>query len=315
MNSRFGNYSPVRARSIRDKNFGSRVKFYYPGMIRFNGKLGLYPAISITGTECALSCAHCSGRLLQSMIPALKPADLLHIAKRIESQKMKGILISGGCATDGSMPWDAFIPAIQKIKQETCLKVSLHCGLLDRRRARQLKETGIDQVLMDVTGDESVWKKVYGIAAPFINQVKTIEYLMEYDIPLVPHIIAGLNFGGIKGEFSSLILLRQYPLEILVIVVIMPLCKTEMASVTPPTARELEPLFCATREWFPRAEIALGCARPRNATDIEKLALDCGFNRLTIPDDQTENHARNQKLTIEYHRTCCSVMEEMHDEN
>ena len=58
-------------------NHGDIFTFYLPGMIRLGRQRGLYPAISITGTRCELQCEHCKGRLLEHMIKAKGPKELV----------------------------------------------------------------------------------------------------------------------------------------------------------------------------------------------------------------------------------------------
>ncbi|MBW1994099.1 MAG: radical SAM protein, partial [Deltaproteobacteria bacterium] len=57
-----------KARELSWKRFGKSIIFYLPGMFHYNGINGKYPAISITGNQCALHCDHCRGKILESMI-------------------------------------------------------------------------------------------------------------------------------------------------------------------------------------------------------------------------------------------------------
>jgi len=70
------------------KRFGKEITFYLPGMFLYNGLSGEYPAISITGSHCALHCDHCQSKTLEPMISAQKPDILikkcLDLAKKRE---------------------------------------------------------------------------------------------------------------------------------------------------------------------------------------------------------------------------------------
>ena len=56
---------------------GDELTFYLPGMVRYGGQRGRYPAISITGENCQLMCDHCKGQLLQPMIKITEPDELI----------------------------------------------------------------------------------------------------------------------------------------------------------------------------------------------------------------------------------------------
>lgn len=47
-----------KGKSLSWQNFGRRITFYLPGMFRVDGMTGKYPALSITGSRCALQCGH-----------------------------------------------------------------------------------------------------------------------------------------------------------------------------------------------------------------------------------------------------------------
>ena len=123
------------ARELSWKHFGKQITFYLPGMISYNGLRGAYPGISVTGAHCALMCDHCQAKILEPMPAAASPDALLHMCRRFAERGCLGVLISGGCDNKGRLPWARFIPAIRKVKQETGLYISIHCGLLDRDTA------------------------------------------------------------------------------------------------------------------------------------------------------------------------------------
>ena len=65
------------ARQNSWQQFGKKIVFYLPGMFMLNNVKGKYPAISITGNECALKCDHCQGKILDSMVQASTPEKLV----------------------------------------------------------------------------------------------------------------------------------------------------------------------------------------------------------------------------------------------
>jgi hypothetical protein len=55
-----------------------------------------FPAFSITAGGCALMCDHCEAKILEPMIPAVKPEILdRKVRKLIETENLQGFLLSG----------------------------------------------------------------------------------------------------------------------------------------------------------------------------------------------------------------------------
>ena len=86
---------------LKIENFGNQIKIYVP-----NRK---FPAISITGSECALNCEHCNKKYLKGMKQILKNRDLESFLIELSRNHGVGALISGGSELDGSVPLLNFI--------------------------------------------------------------------------------------------------------------------------------------------------------------------------------------------------------------
>ena len=93
------------ARERAWRKFGKQIIFYLPGMFKYNGLTGKYPAISITGSQCALSCDHCQGKILEGMISAGTSGPLIEKCIDLANRGAQGVLISGGCDEEGRLPW------------------------------------------------------------------------------------------------------------------------------------------------------------------------------------------------------------------
>ncbi len=289
-------------------NHGFDFTFYLPGMIRYGLERGRYPAISITGDECELMCKHCMGQLLEPMIKVTEPGELIKRCNRLNQSEYFGILLSGGSDRKGRLPWKRYYSAIKKIKDETSLFVSAHLGLPDQETCRQLKEVGINQALIDVMGDDNTSSKIYNLDGlkPVIHALNNIK---KADLPLIPHIVAGLYYGKIKAEYQALEIIRQYIPAALVIVVLNPLKGTPLAHVQPPSPLEVGRLIAKARLMMPDIPISLGCERPRTKEGklLEKLAIRAGANRMAIWSDDAIEEARSLGLRPRFQPTCCSL--------
>jgi lipoyl synthase len=296
-----------KARDLSYEYFGKEITFYVPGMITYNGKKGKYPAISLTGDVCELQCKHCNGRLLKSMIPTITPDGLIKKCKELKKEGNIGVLLSGGCLQDGSIPWKNFIPAIKFIKENYNLFVSIHSGLIDNETAFHLKKAGVDQALIDVIGDDKTLKNIYNLDCGIIKIEESLKALNAANIPTVPHILIGIDYGEIIGEYKAIDIISRNNPESIVFVSLMNLTNTTMNKVDLPDANEIADIMAYTRIKNPDKLMSLGCARERGNHEIELAAIECGINKIAIPSDLAIKKAKDLGLKIIWTDTCCSV--------
>jgi uncharacterized radical SAM superfamily protein len=304
----------ARARTLSWERFGKRITFYHPGMFMYGDEWGKYPAISITGPHCALKCDHCDGKLLEPMLEASSPDALVRKCQRAAERGDKGILLSGGSARDGSLPWGDFLDAIRTVKDTTDLHVSIHSGIVDAGMAGKLNDAGVDQALIDIIGDDGTIKRIYGADYDAGALEDSLAALESAGIPTVPHIIVGLDEGKIKGEYRAIEAVARHRPEAVVIVSFMPLAGTPMADAPVPSPEDIARVMATARLEMPGVPIALGCARERGNATIDLMAVECGVNRVAIPSDEAIAKAGEYGLEIRWEKTCCSVMPGPKDE-
>jgi uncharacterized radical SAM superfamily protein len=297
----------ARARALSWENHGRSITFFLPGMFSYNGLKGLYPAVSITGNECALQCDHCQGKTLEPMIAAQTGNALVETCMRLSERGNLGVLISGGCDREGRLPWAPFIDAISEIKRKTGLFISIHCGLLEMETAVSLKAAGVDQALLDVIGDDDTYRAVYHVDFGIERIISTLESLETVGLPVVPHIVCGLHGGEIRGERKAVEIISGFDVKQVVIVSLMRVPGTPCFDASPLKAEAVADIIAEMRFMRPGAEIILGCARQRGDTRLEVLAIDAGVNRMALPSEEAMAKARDYGLDIRYQRTCCSV--------
>ncbi|MBC7131245.1 radical SAM protein, partial [Candidatus Bathyarchaeota archaeon] len=229
----------------------------------------------VTGKGCALKCKHCGGKVLETMHSAVTPEELYHLCLRLKREGARGCLISGGCLPDGSVPVDEFAEAIKRIKSELGLTVFVHVGITTLEKTKRLKETGVDAALIDIIGDDETIREIYKLDISVKAYDVSLAALNQSSVAFVPHVIAGLHYGKLKGELKALKMISKYNPSALVIIAFMPIRGTEMADVKPPEPVEIARVIAAARLIFPNKPLVLGCMRPkgihRAETDI--LAL------------------------------------------
>jgi lipoyl synthase len=295
--------------NVSRSRHGNELTVYTPGMFVVDGRRGKYRALSITGDKCDLGCEHCKGSLLKTMPAADTPEMLLRLGREAAERGDRGILVTGGCDSNGRLPWKEFVATISTLKAETNLAISVHTGQLDHEAASALRESGVDQVLVDVIGDDATAKEVYHLAEGTSAIRRTMEALASAGLEIIPHIVFGIHYGRERGETEALEMLREFPLKKYVVVVIMPARGTPMADVQPPSPESVAGFLARARLELPEPEASLGCARPRGfyRRDLDILAVQAGINSLALPSEQALEEARRRGLNIMYRETCCSL--------
>ncbi len=267
-----------------------------------------FPVFSVTGNSCPLGCEHCRGQMLREMVPAPAPGALLRAAERAMANGCRGLLISGGCDESGAVPLAGHLRALGELKSWG-LQVVVHAGLLDRRTAEGLKAAGVDQVLVDVVGDEETARQVLHLNKTPADYLAVLRMLHELSVPTVPHAIVGLHYGEIRGELAALEMIASIAPAAVVLVLVRPLPGTPMASTPHVSPESFARVAAVARLLLPSPTLALGCARPAGPLkpEYERLALLAGVNAIAYPEPATVSLAAGMGLGTSFTESCCSL--------
>jgi uncharacterized radical SAM superfamily protein len=267
-----------------------------------------FPTISITGKGCALMCKHCGGKVLETMYPATTPKKLYDLCEKFKRNGALGVLISGGCLPNGYVPIERFVDAIGKVKRELGLTVFVHTGVIEFDTAKKLKKAGVDAALIDVIGSDKTIKEIYNLNVTVKDYEDSLKALHKAGIVFVPHVIVGLYYGKLKGEFEALKMISNYKPSALVVIAFMPIHGTEMANVKPPKPLDIAKVVTTARLMFPETPLVLGCMRPKGKHRVETdtLAIKAGVNAIAFPADEAIKYAENQGYNASFSSFCCS---------
>ena len=301
---------------IRKTLFGTELTFSIPGTVSYHDASipslkERFAALSVTGTRCDLRCGHCKGKLLESMIPTEDPGTLLQVMDRLQSNGALGVLISGGADPNGEVPLEKFIPVIRAVKGKVPdFKVICHTGLIQKETAKRLREAGVDQVLIDVIGENDTIREVYHLNRRVEDYEETLSMLKEKGLRLAPHIIIGHHFGEIRGEWKALEMVTRVGVETIVLVVLKPLHDSRKHLARIPKPEEISRISAITRILNPDIPIRMGCIRPAHPWKglMEKGAIDSGINTLAYPLHGTIEYAREIGLKTRLIEMCCSLV-------
>ncbi len=300
---------------IRKLHFGDDLTFAVPGMVSYRtadlpSHRERFAAVSVTGRRCQLNCDHCRGKLLESMIPAETPEAFLATVDRLRSQGGLGLLLSGGADRNGEVPLERFTPAIRAIKEKTPqFKIIVHTGLIRKKLARELKEAGVDQVLIDVIGDEDTIRQVYHLDRRVEDYEETLTMLKEVGHRLAPHIVIGHHFGEIRGEWRALEMVTRIKVHTIVLVVIKPLSPFQKQEFRIPTPEEVARISSVARILNASTPVRAGCIRPAHPrkAPMEKGFIDSGVNTIAYPLQGPIEYAGERGLETRFVEMCCSL--------
>lgn len=280
-----------KAWAVRVQNFPPEIEFDYPQATE---------VITLTGKYCALNCAHCGGHYLKSMKSV---EDSRTCLKDSPYAKTKSYLISGGCDSQGKVPFQRQIPFLEELKQGK--KLNFHVGLVNDAEADQLRKLA-DVVSFDFVSDDETIHEVFGL-----NR-KAEDYLYSYRVlrqrvKVLPHICIGLKGGELAGEYRTLELLQQEGTDGLVFIVFIPTPGTRYATKKPPLLEEVVKLLAEARLRFPDKPIFLGCMRPKGTyrLELDLAAVRCGVNKIVVPTRGAVNLARELGLKVRIGEECC----------
>jgi len=301
---------------ITRTHFSNIIYFSMPGMVHFDASFYRatdpyrFPAVSVTGGVCHLNCKHCRRKILESMIPATTPENLLEVCVKIKEEGGRGCLISGGSLRDGSVPLLGFVPAIKRVKRELGLDVVVHTGIVYPELARALAEADIDAAMIDVIGSNETIRSVYHLDLSVDAFDRSLSLLERYGISSVPHVVVGIHFGKLRGEGRALGIISKHRPKAVIIVALMPLEQTPMERVTPPSPFDIARVIMAARFMTPEAPLVLGCARPggehKAKTDV--LAIKAGVSGVAYPSEEGYGFAKKVGLNVRFSEECCALM-------
>jgi uncharacterized radical SAM superfamily protein len=274
------------------------IDCYYPGKS--------FPAISVTGKDCALDCKHCARRYLEGMVPATSTEELLEVARTLSARGTKGFLLSGGVDETGKVPIADFLPAIKEIKATTRLRINAHIGLSPTAEIVDLVQAGIDAFSVDIYGANSTIRDVLGLQASVDDYFRVLRDLIEQKAYVVPHICVGIHAGKVDGELSALETLSEFEPQTLVLISLIPTRGTAYQNVEPPSKDDMLMVVKAARRLMPRTRILLGCMRSRSNRATEYEAVMAGVDGIVLPSLETVKRLEEDGFSIRIKDECCA---------
>jgi len=140
---------------------------------------------------------------------------------------------------------------------------------------------------------------------------ESLRLLKEVGHNIVPHVIIGLYYGQIRGEYNAIDMIAQFDPSALVMVVVMPYYgKARFQLLPPPKPEDSARVILHARKSLPKRPVVIGCARPAGPERIrfDLYSLYAGVNGITFPAEGIFTHAKSLGLNPIISPNCCSTV-------
>ena len=269
-----------------------------------------WPAMSITGGDCKLACDHCKARILEPMIPVRSPEDLWREVNQVIESGAQGMLLTGGSNHRNEVEYGPYYSTIRRIKDEfPDFRIAMHTALVDDDIALSMEQAGIDAAMMDVIGAQDTITQVYHLRRSVDDFERTLESLVKTNMKVVPHIVVGLHYGKLLGEWNALEMLARHLPDAVVLVVVMPFYAPASRPFETPDVHAVGRFFHDARERLGDTPLLLGCARPPGEakSQIDSYAVMAGLSGIAHPAEGVVELAARLGKNVRVTPACCSI--------
>ncbi|MDH5360631.1 MAG: radical SAM protein [Gammaproteobacteria bacterium] len=292
------------------------IRFHTPSFKKFqteelcSSAINKWPAVSITGSACKLQCDHCKANILKPMLEATSPAMLRQVVEEIIANGAVGMLLTGGSNHRNEVEYSPFLSVISEIKQRyPDFTIAVHTALVDVQQARALEQAGVDVAMLDIIGAQDTITQVYHLKRSVNDFEQSLEALSQTSMRVVPHIVIGLHYGHLLGEWQALEIIARHRVDALVLVVVMPQHSAASKTFAIPPAEIIGQFFLDARRLLGNTEILLGCARPPGTSKqlIDAYAVMAGLSGIAHPSEGCISLARSLGRSHQVFSSCCSI--------
>ncbi|WP_018870315.1 MULTISPECIES: radical SAM protein [unclassified Thioalkalivibrio] len=269
-----------------------------------------WPAMSITGGDCKLACDHCKAKILEPMIPVRSPEDLWREVNQVIESGAQGMLLTGGSNHRNEVEYGPYYSTIRRIKDEfPDFRIAMHTALVDDDIALSMEQAGIDAAMMDVIGAQDTITQVYHLRRSVDDFERTLESLVKTNMKVVPHIVVGLHYGKLLGEWNALEMLARHLPDAVVLVVVMPFYAPASRPFETPDVHAVGRFFHDARERLGDTPLLLGCARPPGEakSQIDSYAVMAGLSGIAHPAEGVVELAARLGKNVRVTPACCSI--------
>jgi uncharacterized radical SAM superfamily protein len=211
-----------------------------------------------------------------------------------------GLLVSGGCDANGSVPVTGYADQI-RYAHENGLKVNIHTGFMTKEDAERLVAAGVDVFSVDVHQDPAVIRNILNLSVPKSAYSDLLDNIISAGGRPSPHLTAGF---GTEDMVMSAELVRSKGISEVTLLVLVP----TKGTVTEDNLISEDAVLDSVRMLMGTGlSVTLGCMRPRVHRDLEIRCIEAGVRKIANPSRGTISWAKENGLKVTEERTCCCI--------
>lgn len=235
------------------------------------------------------------------MTPVSSPDGLMKIAEAVRFAGGNGILLSGGCDADGTVPLERYVGCISDITGMG-MKVNLHAGFITRPEAERLARAGVSSFSMDVHQDPGVISSVLHLGRKPSDYSDLLDALIATKGKVVPHLTVGF---GVSDLLMSAELIKDKGLKNVVLLALIP---TRGTAVEESILTEDAIVSAVDALMEIGLNVTLGCMRDRRHRELERRCIMSGVRCIANPSSETVRWAESEGFEIKEEKQCCSIV-------
>lgn len=260
-----------------------------------------FPSVSVTGSHCDQMCEHCKAVYLRKMVPVESDKDLIDLAHSLSENNGNGMLISGGCDRNGTVPVLDHVDAIKEVSDKGLL-INIHTGFIGYTEARKLADAGVSCFSVDIHQDPGVIKMALHLEDREPDDYsELLDALLRTGVKVVPHVTVGFGYYDLVRS-GQLILSKG-----LRDVVLLALIPTKGTAIEDFRLTEDAVIDAVSVLSSMGLRVTLGCMRDRTMRNLEVRCIESGVKRLVNPTFETLKWAANKGYVVKTERQCCAL--------
>ena len=217
------------------------------------------------------------------------------------SSGAEGVLISGGCDINGSVPVMKALDAIKRASRNGLI-VNIHTGFIGKEDAKRLVDAGVKYFSADIHQDPAIIKNVLHLNVDPSAYSDMLDNIIAAGGRPVAHLTAGF---GAADLIASAELVRSKGLKDVILLALVPTkgTSTEHTLISEDAIVEGAKILMEMN-----FSVTLGCMRPRSHRGLERKCIEAGVRRIANPSRSTISWAEGRGMKVIEKRTCCCVI-------
>lgn len=258
------------------------------GIIRekFKGKqVDLCSIVNARSSRCSEDCSFCSQSIYHktgiNTYPLLSKKKILKAAYQAEAAGADRFsLVTTGRGIDGD--FENIISIVKELKEKTNLKLCVSLGLLNKKAADSLKESGVERYHHNLETAPDYFDKIC-TSHSYQERIETIHIAQKAGLEVCSGGILGMGESR-EQRLEMAFLLKELKVDSLPLNILNPIPGTPLADKEPLPPLDILQTIAVYRFILPETDIRYAGGRETNLRDLQALGLIGGINGMLTGD-------------------------------